>query len=250
MDDDRNQLFRQFTRLLTGLQPRAFVMENVSGMVKGKMKLLFAEILAELKACGYRVSVRLLNAMYFGVPQSRQRLIFVGVREDLAAEPGHPGAWGHLVTVRDAFRCLHPQTFAPPARGQSFVLPYIRPGQQASKVVPKNVLAAFIPRLLNPKPMAYAATAPLVKRLVPGKPSPTLTKMYVAYSQTPVHPTEHRFLAAEELSRIASFPDEYEWSGTYVERHERIGNCVPPLFMRAIAEHIRETILSEVSLAS
>ena len=162
MDDDRNQLFRQFTRLLTGLQPRAFVMENVSGMVKGKMKLLFAEILAELKACGYRVSVRLLNAMYFGVPQSRQRLIFVGVREDLAAEPGHPGAWGHLVTVRDAFRCLHPQTFAPPARGQSFVLPYIRPGQQASKVVPKNVLAAFIPRLLNPKPMAYAATAPLV----------------------------------------------------------------------------------------
>ena len=83
MSDDRNQLFHEFTRLLAGLRPRAFVMENVSGMVKGKMRLIFVEILRELKSCGYRVSARLLNAMYFGVPQSRQRLIFIGVREDL-----------------------------------------------------------------------------------------------------------------------------------------------------------------------
>jgi DNA (cytosine-5)-methyltransferase 1 len=58
-------------------------MENVSGMVKGKMKLIFAEIMRELKSSGYHVSARLMNAMYFGVPQSRQRMIFIGVREDL-----------------------------------------------------------------------------------------------------------------------------------------------------------------------
>jgi site-specific DNA-cytosine methylase len=51
--------------------------------VKGKMKLIFVEILKELKASGYHVSARLMNAMYFGVPPSRQRMIFVGVREDL-----------------------------------------------------------------------------------------------------------------------------------------------------------------------
>lgn len=70
--DDRNQLFREYVRLLRGLKPKVFVMENVSGMVKGIMKIIFAEILRELKASGYQVSARLLNAMYFGVPQSRQ----------------------------------------------------------------------------------------------------------------------------------------------------------------------------------
>jgi DNA (cytosine-5)-methyltransferase 1 len=83
MDDGRNQLFREYIRLLRGLQPKVLIMENVSGMVKGKMKLIFVEILKELKASGYHVSARLMNAMYFGVPQSRQRMIFIGVREDL-----------------------------------------------------------------------------------------------------------------------------------------------------------------------
>ena len=83
MDDGRNQLFREYVRLLRGLKPKVLVMENVSGMVKGKMRLIFVDILRELKASGYYVSVRLMNAMYFGVPQSRQRMIFIGVREDL-----------------------------------------------------------------------------------------------------------------------------------------------------------------------
>jgi DNA (cytosine-5)-methyltransferase 1 len=83
MDDGRNQLFREYVRLLQGLKPKVFVMENVSGMVKGKMKLIFADILRELRASGYHVSARLMNAMYFGVPQSRQRIIIIGVREDL-----------------------------------------------------------------------------------------------------------------------------------------------------------------------
>ena len=83
MDDGRNTLFREYVRLLRGLRPKVLIMENVSGMVQGKMKLIFAEILKELKESGYHVSARLMNAMYYGVPQSRQRMIFVGVREDI-----------------------------------------------------------------------------------------------------------------------------------------------------------------------
>jgi len=101
-DDDRNQLFREYVRLLRGLKPKVFVMENVSGMVKGKMKLIFADILRELKASGYRVSARLLNAMYFNVPQSRQRMIFIGVREDLGIEPSHPKAESTQMGIGDA----------------------------------------------------------------------------------------------------------------------------------------------------
>ena len=82
MDDGRNQLFQEYVRLLRGLQPKVLVMENVSGKVKGKMKLIFAEIMRELKGSGYKVSARLINAMYFGVPQSRERMILIGIGED------------------------------------------------------------------------------------------------------------------------------------------------------------------------
>lgn len=83
MSDTRNQLFLEYVRLLRGLQPKAFVMENVSGMIKGKMKLIFADIMRELKASGYEVKTWLLNAKYFYVPQSRERLIFIGVRKNV-----------------------------------------------------------------------------------------------------------------------------------------------------------------------
>lgn len=80
LDDPRNQLFREFVRLLRSLKPKVFVMENVPGLVKGKMKLIFAEIMRELKASDYQVRCKKLNAMYFYVPQSRERLIFIGIR--------------------------------------------------------------------------------------------------------------------------------------------------------------------------
>lgn len=96
LDDPRNDLFRQFVRILHDVQPRAFVMENVSGMVKGKMRLVYAEIMRSLKAQGYRVRSWVFDATQFGVPQKRKRIIFVGLREDLDLEPEPPhfeGPW-------------------------------------------------------------------------------------------------------------------------------------------------------------
>ena len=84
------RLFDEYVRLLRGLMPKTFVAENVSGLVKGVAKGMFLEILAALKASGYRVTCRVLDAQWLGVPQMRQRTIFVGVREDLGLDPVHP----------------------------------------------------------------------------------------------------------------------------------------------------------------
>jgi len=100
MGDARNDLSWEFARLIEGMQPRAFVMENVSGLVKGKMRLMFREIMLRLKATGYAVKCKLLNAKWFGVPQSRERLIWVGVRPDVRAEPSHPRAQRRPVSLR------------------------------------------------------------------------------------------------------------------------------------------------------
>jgi len=102
VSDARNSLFREYVRLLEAFQPKAFVMENVSGLVKGKMRPIFREIMVALKATGYEVKCRLLDAKWFGVPQERKRLIWIGARNDLGIVPKHPRAQGRPVTVREA----------------------------------------------------------------------------------------------------------------------------------------------------
>lgn len=83
LTDTRNDLFKDFVRLIIDLQPKVFVMENVSGMMKGGYKGKFNEIVQTLKDTGYNVKVKLMNAMWYEVPQSRERLIFIGIKKDL-----------------------------------------------------------------------------------------------------------------------------------------------------------------------
>ena len=101
-----DDLFFEFTRLVSGVKPKTFVAENVSGLVKGTAKGYFLEILAALKDCGYLVTAKLLDAQWLGVPQMRQRIIFVGVRNDLVAKfgvkPAHPEPLPYYYSVRDA----------------------------------------------------------------------------------------------------------------------------------------------------
>lgn len=97
-----DDLFFEYARLLKDLQPRVFVAENVSGLVKGTAKGYFIEILQALKACGYNVEAKLLDAQWLGVPQMRQRIIFVGVRNDLKLSPVFPKPLQYRYSVRDA----------------------------------------------------------------------------------------------------------------------------------------------------
>ena len=80
-------LFFEYSRLLKDLQPKVFVAENVGGLVKGKVKGYFKLILQELKDCGYEVKAQLVNSQWLGVPQARERIIFIGVRKDLNLKP-------------------------------------------------------------------------------------------------------------------------------------------------------------------
>lgn len=101
-------LFFEWIRLMRELQPRAFVAENVSGLVKGSAKGYFKLILAEMKAAGYRVAVQVLDAQWLGVPQARQRVIFIGFRNDLNLDPAKafPKPLKYRYSVRDALPWL------------------------------------------------------------------------------------------------------------------------------------------------
>jgi DNA (cytosine-5)-methyltransferase 1 len=256
IDDPRNQLFREYVRLLQGLQPKVFVMENVSGMVKGKMKLIFAEILRELKASGYRVSARLLNAMYFGVPQSRERMIFIGVREDLGIEPTHPGAECMPITALQAIPGLM-------ATRSQRINPWINALDNPSATICKTAEGFQV--ISTEKELAEAKIkeswqmykvllGQLPKKhfglvvLNPDRPSQTISKDAGNTTTGMCHPIEIRKLTIPEIKRLASFPDDYQMLGEYKDKWARIGNSVPPLFMRSIARHIRREILPSLDI--
>ncbi len=216
LNDPRNQLFHEFVRLLRGLKPKVFVMENVPGLVKGKMKLIFAEIMRELKASGYQVRCKKLNAMYFYVPQSRERLIFIGVRNNLGLEASHPKAESRPVTVREAVMDIRDMI------GQKSPI--------ASSLKKK--------RWNNTKRGGNHKDRFSLSRLTWNKPSVTIQKTATG-STGLMHPDQPRELHEFELKRIGSFPDNYLFSGKWINILNRIGDSVPPLLMRSIADHVK-----------
>ena len=235
LDDERNQLFREFVRLLRGLQPRVFIMENVSGMVKGKMKLVFAEAMRELKASGYRVSARLMNAMYFNVPQSRQRMIFVGVREDVGREPSHPKAEAMPVTVREAWRgiALTSEELAIPTQWAN------NPNWAVSGYIPQ-IKAGYGCDNVHPKRAGYNLVRLRLDTASPTVPKTCNGSLFAGL----LPPVGDRYTTIPELKRLGSFPGQFQFVGGFGEQWARIGNSVPPLFMRAIAGHVRREILT------
>ncbi|MBB5469361.1 DNA (cytosine-5)-methyltransferase 1 [Paraburkholderia sp. CI2] len=233
-EDKRNQLFLEYVRLLKAFAPKAFVMENVRGMVIGKMRLIFADILRELKATGYQVSARVLIASHYGVPQARPRMIFVGIRNDLAAlgvVPSHPQPlFARGVTVREAWHGVinEPEELNVARFGTGRlvhrILYRMSPGEYADKYHPNRQLYGM-------------------HRLDFDQVSPTILRNGGAGGVCEAcHPSEHRRATIAELKRLGSFPDSFVLRGSFQDRWAAIGNSVPPLFMRAIAAHVRQLL--------
>lgn len=228
MTDSRNQLFKEYCRLLNSLQPKCFIMENVSGMVKGNMKFIFVEALKMLKECGYQVKAKLLNAKNFGVPQSRERLIFIGVREDLKMQPSFPEKNQKIITFKEAvFDCPKGER-KDPKGFIAEVADKLQPGENCS--------------LYHPKKHCFSSF-----RIHPNKPSPTITKTFGLSRSFVMHPDINKSLSIEEVKRLFTFPDDYILLGKFEEKWARLGNCVPPDFMKAIALHIYENVLKKVT---
>ncbi|NPV52199.1 MAG: DNA cytosine methyltransferase [Firmicutes bacterium] len=167
-----------------------------------------------------------MNAKYYGVPQSRERMIFIGVREDLGIEPSHPKPQMRPVTVREALEgvdmgYLPPKAVSPKKMSLVRMIP---PGRTGADVTGGSYFN--------------------VARLAWDRPSPTILKTgYMMGVPVRLHPDEDRGFSIGELRRLASFPDDFQFVGTWEDAWARIGNAVPPLLMKAVAEHIRDNIL-------
>ena len=254
-----DDLFFEYVRFIKAIKPRAFVAENVSGLVKGTAKGYFLEILAAMKACGYRVEARLLDAQWLGVPQARQRIIFQGVREDVDAVPTFPAPFAYRYSVRDAIGdvgriiggnyanfalrgSVIPADMPSPAitagvHGGGPHQFYVEPETDISKQAIGREYDKLNPGQASEKYFSLV-------RADAAEPCPTVTAAGGQNSGIAcvVHPTEKRKFSIAELKRICGFPDDFALSGTYAQQWERLGRAVPPLMMKAIAATLAEQL--------
>ena len=229
VSDKRNDLFKEYARILRELKPKVFIMENVSGMVKGQMKGIFIEAMKELKNCGYNVKCKRLNSMYYNVPQSRERLFFIGIRTDLIKNfEGwtniFPEPNNNIITVKEALKDIYNNE--EDLKRTNITNPIIKKGY---KDIPKGKTGETI------KKGSYFNTIRIDER----KPSPTITK-----TRGLLHYKEKRYLTIKEVKKLCSFPKEYKLTGTMEQQWNRLGNAVMPNQMKAIAEKIKLKIFN------
>lgn len=252
-----DDLFFEYARLIKGVQPKVFVAENVSGLVKGTAKGYFIEILKTLKDCGYNVKCKVLDAQWLGVPQMRQRTIFVGVRGDLGLEPAHPKPLPYQYTVRDAIPWIAKAyrddrgTFGGGGDITNQPSPTILSDSAGTHwaIEPESDISKYaIGRKWDEVGIGgHEFYGTRFHRTHPDKPCPTVTQRGGDSTTSSVtHPIEKRKFSIAELRRICAFPDDFILTGTYAQQWERLGRAVPPVMMMHIAKTIEKEVLCKL----
>ena len=259
--DARANLFLQYKRVLAHLRPRAFVFENVSGLLSMDRGRLFPRIVAEFRELGYALKYRLMDAADYGVPQHRDRVILVGVLGEENPfeypEPTHGPGRLPYVTLAQAIGDLPPipsggssTALGPPLENdfQRFVRDS---GALTEHASPKNgahlvrIMQALgdgqskddLPEEIRPK-SGYGNT---YAKLWWDRPSTTVTRNFACPSSSRcIHPRDSRAMSIREGARLQSFPDSYRFYGSDTMKRLEIGNAVPPLLSVALAEKVLE----------
>jgi DNA (cytosine-5)-methyltransferase 1 len=247
-EDKRNNLYREFVRLVEETNPKAFVFENVPGIAELYGGRFLVDLRRRLEELDYVTAIWRLRASDLGVPQSRERIFVVGLLR--GNKLGRPPSKRRTVTVWEAigdlpvagFKTLPPRSAAieykrSPLSGYSSLLR----GKNASVTGceltrhSRSLIKRFRHLKWNriDRPTHH-------RRLHPDFPAPTLTAGSRSMTACrPVHPFANRVLTVREAARLMSFPDWFQFPPETAEAWSQIGNAVPPLMAKAVFSRIR-----------
>lgn len=250
--DPRGGMFRQFLRVVNEAKPRFFVMENVRGILSAavshrplnrrgpgfprlqpdeELGSALRVILKALRATGYHVAFYVLNAADYGVPQIRERVVFVGSREgrplDLPRATHAPSAADGLqpwATLHEALCDLNDPTpeFPPLSASKRKYLALIPEGGNW-RDLPKRMQ----PSALGKAYVSWGGRSGFLRRLAWERPSPALTTRPDCRATMFCHPNELRPLSVREFARVQQFPDDWVFAGPRAQQYSQIGNAVP-----------------------
>jgi len=258
--DDRANLFMQYKRVLSIIKPNAFVFENVTGILSMDKGNLFKNVQREFEELGYNLKYKVLNAVDYGVPQQRERVILVGFLGENNYEypaPTHGEGLKPYVTLKDAIGDLPVIKSAQSSEkydrdADNEFLNWVRKNvsdKLTEHTAPKNgehlirIMEALqdgqskddLPEDIRPK-SGYGNT---YAKLWWEKPSTTITRNFACPSSSRcIHPRDSRAMSIREGARLQSFPDDYQFYGADGMKRLEIGNAVPPLLSVAIAKQM------------
>ena len=242
INDPRGRLFYEYIRLLQDIQPKFFLAENVSGMLADRHQEAVKNIVNMFDEVGYDVSIKLLNAADYGVPQDRNRVFYIGFRKDLCCNFEFPAPSNHKVTLYDAIGDL--QDNAIPAleknksNGESCIIPnheYMI-GGYSSIFMSRNRVRSWDEQSFTIQ--AGGRHAPLH----PQAPKMTLVEQnkreFVKGSET-----LYRRLSVRECARIQTFPDSFKfYYNDIADGYKMVGNAVPVKLAYSMASAITNTL--------
>ena len=221
-DDTRGTLFFDFARCIQQVKPKIALGENVRGLVNHDNGRTLSTMIRVLEDLGYNVHYKVLKAQFHDVPQKRERLIIIGVRQDLDIPAYFPKENDYILSLSEAF------TDVPPSEGASY------PKRKAEILahVPAGGYWRDLPDDLQREYMKKSyflggGKTGMARRLAWEEPSLTLTCSPAQKQTERCHPNETRPLTIREYARLQTFPDDWEFTGSIASQYKQIGNAVP-----------------------
>jgi len=231
-EDARGTLFFEFARAVKETNPKVILAENVRGLLKHDEGKTLAVIKSVIDELGYQlVEPRVLKAMFYQVPQKRERLLLVGIRKDLADRVAFkwPSPYKRIMNLKDALKKgdLYDSDVAL-SEGQS----YPEKKRDVLALVPPGGYWRDLPEAIQKEYMMKSyylggGKTGMARRLSWDEPSLTLTCAPAQKQTERCHPDETRPLTVREYARIQTFPDDWELSGSMTSQYKQIGNAVP-----------------------
>jgi DNA (cytosine-5)-methyltransferase 1 len=221
-DDPRNWLFKEYSRIISEVNPKVFLMENVSGILTLDNGKVFNLIKKEFQNLGYNLYESLLNAKFYEVPQSRNRVILVGVRNDINVKyqfPSpvvNPPLFGNFSSVGDAILNFNFEKNDP----NHSISKLTDLNQKRIKHIPQGGSMKNCPEeLWNNSDLNRS-----MRRLDSNKPSYTIVHNNCDHYY---HPIEHRRITIREMALLQTYPPNYIFMGSKSDQSRQVGNSVP-----------------------
>jgi len=221
-EDIRGTLFFELVRCIQKVKPKIAIGENVRGLIQHDQGRTLETMVGILKQIGYRVCTQLLRAQYLDVPQKRERLIVMAVRNDLDYQFIFPKEKDYTISLREALREV------PVSEGQQ----YSSVKRKIMDLVPEGGYWRDLPEKLQREYMKGSfhlsgGKTGMARRLSWAEPSLTLTCAPAQNQTERCHPSETRPLTVREYARIQTFPDTWKFQGKITSQYKQIGNAVP-----------------------
>ena len=231
-NDTRGTLFFELARAVNEIRPKVFMGENVKGLTSHDNGRTFNTIKNTIAELGYTlVEPRVLKAIMYQVPQKRERLVLIAIRNDLAGKVCFhwPSPYTRVLTLRDAFyKSAIYDTDVPPSEGAK----YPPKKQKVLELVPqggdwRNLPEDVAKEYMGGSWLLGGGKTGMARRLSLDEPSLTLTCSPCQKQTERCHPLETRPLSVREYARIQTFPDSWLFAGTMGDKYKQIGNAVP-----------------------